>query len=57
MKVAQIWSLWALTHVAVATAECLQFIGLYAESQVPLVLATACLDKVDELCEGEQHFD
>lgn len=50
MKIAKVWGLWIAANLSVVTAECLQFIGLYIESRAPLVLATACLDRIDELC-------
>ncbi len=59
MRLLKLYGLYVLTHIAVAIANGLQFIGLYAESRVPLTLATVWLDKVDEIYDelfAEQHF-
>ena len=60
MRLLKLYGLYVLTHIAFAIANGLQFIGLYAESLVPLTLATVWLDKVDEIYDelfAEQHFD
>ena len=51
LRLVQIWGLWVVANVAVLVAECLQYIGLYAESVAPVALADACIAKADE------HFD
>jgi len=51
-KLIKIWSLWVVTNLAVLIAEGLQYIGLYIESQTPLVIADACIRRADELFEA-----